>query len=111
MYTFLGTKINHDLPHSLIEYGKSMFWVHQSANGQIVGMPTAIWLLIILLVVMHLFLTYTMLGRYIYAIGGSEVSAERAGINIVRVKNYSIYTCWNVSGYSGDYKIGFFANS
>ena len=86
MYTFLGTKINHDLPHSLIEYGKSMFWVHQSANGQIVGMPTAIWLLIILVIAMHLFLTYTMLGRYIYAIGGSEVSAERAGISIVRVK-------------------------
>ncbi len=86
MYTFLGTRINHDLPRSLVEFGKSMFWVHQSPNGQIVGMPAAIWLLLFLAVLMHLFLTYTMVGRYVYAVGGNEVSAERAGINIVWVK-------------------------
>lgn len=86
MYTFIGTQVNHKLPATLVEFGKSMFWVSQSNTGQTTGLPYSIWILIVLYVACYLFLEFTFLGRCVYAIGGDPTSAERAGINTVRVK-------------------------
>ncbi len=54
------------------------------ARGAIAGIPTLIWVLILVAVAVHLLLRYTDLGRNIYAVGGNDVAARLAGININR---------------------------
>jgi ribose transport system permease protein len=54
------------------------------ARGTVAGIPTLIWVLIIVAAAVHLLLRYTDIGRNIYAIGGNPVAARLAGINLNR---------------------------
>jgi ribose transport system permease protein len=54
------------------------------ARGKILHIPSLIWLLALVAVLMHLMLKYTDLGRNIYAIGGNDTAARLAGINLNR---------------------------
>lgn len=50
------------------------------------GLPTSIWIMIALAVVVMLVLTRTPFGRWLYAAGGNERAAELSGVPIRRVK-------------------------
>ncbi len=54
------------------------------ARGSVAGIPTLIWVLIIVAAAIHLLLRYTDIGRNIYAMGGNPVAARLAGINLNR---------------------------
>jgi ribose transport system permease protein len=54
------------------------------ARGSVAGIPTLIWVLIIVAAAVHLLLRYTDIGRNIYAMGGNPVAARLAGINLNR---------------------------
>ena len=43
-------------------------------------------ILVAVYIVAYLVLNYTMVGRGVYAIGGDEVSAERAGFNVKKIR-------------------------
>jgi simple sugar transport system permease protein len=49
-----------------------------------------VFLLLAVVIIVWLLLTYTMLGRGIYALGGAAEAAERAGFNVTRIQ-YFIY--------------------
>ncbi len=49
-------------------------------------MPVAIIGFLVVLIMVFIMLKYTMFGRAIYGIGGSEVSAHRAGFRVMRTK-------------------------
>ena len=66
----------------------SFNWIGQ---GDILGIPVPIFLLIVVAVAAHIMLTRTRFGRYVYAIGGNEQAARVSGIAISRVK-IGIYT-------------------
>lgn len=56
------------------------YW-HAFGDGKVFGfLPIAIFWTFIILVVMHIILTYTSLGRYIYATGGNKQAARFTGI-------------------------------
>lgn len=64
-------------------------------------LSVTIFFLIIFCILTSLLLNKTMFGRALYAIGGNEVSAERAGYNVKKVK-FIIYTVVGaVSGFAG----------
>lgn len=50
------------------------------------GIPTAIWISAVLVAVFYVISKQTTLGRYIYAVGGSEKAALFAGLNVNRIK-------------------------
>ncbi len=54
------------------------------ARGSIAGIPTLIWILVVIAVAVHLLLRYTDIGRNIYAMGGNATAARLAGINLNR---------------------------
>jgi ribose transport system permease protein len=54
------------------------------ARGEILGIPSLIWLLAIVAAIVHVMLRYTDIGRNIYAIGGNSVAARLAGIELNR---------------------------
>ena len=55
-------------------------------GGDIFGIPFPIIVLIVIFIICLLILKKTLLGRYIYAIGGNEQAARASGININQVK-------------------------
>lgn len=49
-------------------------------------LPVPIWILLAVLVVLFVFLRYTVMGRNVYAIGGNPVVARLAGIDLTRYR-------------------------
>ena len=55
-------------------------------SGKIMGIPFLIIILILMFILCSVILNKTILGRYIYAVGGNEQAARASGINITQVK-------------------------
>jgi erythritol transport system permease protein len=55
-------------------------------SGRPLGLPTAIWIMVILAVAITLLLRKAPLGRWLYATGGNERAAELSGVPVKRVK-------------------------
>jgi simple sugar transport system permease protein len=76
-----------DVPPAIAAHGKEiLFTAANSKLGLTSEMPSQILILAGMLVLAFLLLRYTMLGRGIYAIGGDEAAAERAGFNVRAIK-------------------------
>lgn len=60
-------------------------------NGKIYGLPVTILVLIVVVAIFFVLMSYTIIGRNIYAIGGNPVVASLAGLN-VRGYQIGIYT-------------------
>lgn len=54
--------------------------------GFLLGVPMPIWISIALVAIFYVVSKNTLLGRYIYAVGGSEKATAFSGINVKRVK-------------------------
>jgi ribose transport system permease protein len=57
--------------------------------GTFLGLPVPIWIMLGFLLVTHVILRYTALGRAIYAIGGNEEAARLSGIPVRRVQAFT----------------------
>lgn len=57
--------------------------------GDFLGLPVPIWIMLGFLVVTHVILRYTALGRAVYAIGGNEEAARLSGIPVRRVQAFT----------------------
>ena len=71
------------------------------ARGAIAGIPTLIWILAAVAVLAHVVLRYTDLGRNIYAVGGNDIAARLAGINLNRYKALAFAASAFIAGVSG----------
>jgi erythritol transport system permease protein len=58
-------------------------------SGRPLGLPTAIWIMVILGVAITLLLRKAPLGRWLYATGGNERAAELSGVPVNRVKTWA----------------------
>jgi ribose/xylose/arabinose/galactoside ABC-type transport system permease subunit len=56
------------------------------ANGALAGIPVAAVLLVVIAALAHLVLKRTRFGRHVFAVGGNEESARRAGVATDRVR-------------------------
>jgi simple sugar transport system permease protein len=75
------------IPQGMRDWGtSSLFTARNSVSGLTSRMPVPFIALVLVLLFVFFLLRYTMFGRGIYAIGGSEASAHRAGFNVVRTK-------------------------
>jgi erythritol transport system permease protein len=57
-------------------------------GGRILGIPTAIWIMVVFAVIASLVLRKTPFGRWVYATGGNERAAELSGVPVRKVKMY-----------------------
>ena len=65
------------------------------------GIPVLTVILLIVVLFAHFLMTYTDFGRAIYAIGGNDVAARLAGINLSRVRMLMYMFCGSVAGLAG----------
>jgi erythritol transport system permease protein len=56
--------------------------------GRLLGLPVAIWILIVVALGAAYFARFTPLGRHIFAVGGNERAAALSGIRVARVKMF-----------------------
>lgn len=55
-------------------------------GGRILGIPTAIWIMVVFAIVAVFVLRKTPFGRWVYATGGNERAAELSGVPVKKVK-------------------------
>lgn len=55
-------------------------------TGWLLGIPVPVWVSVLIVALAVVLTNKTRIGRYIYAIGGSESAARLSGVNINRVK-------------------------
>lgn len=76
-----------DLPDTLQRFGKaSLLTVKNAETGLGSTLPMTFLIMVVLYIVAYLVLNFTMVGRGVYAIGGDEVSAERAGFPVKKIR-------------------------
>jgi ribose transport system permease protein len=70
--------------------GYSMYgfpdWFDFIANGDLLGIPFPIWIVASIAIIAHYVFTQRPMGRYAFAMGASEESVRRAGVNVRRLK-------------------------
>jgi len=70
-------------------------------NGFIAGIPKVVPVVIALLMLWTFVLGRTRFGRHLYAVGGNEEAARRAGINVRRIKVSAFIICSSMAAVSG----------
>ena len=99
-----------DVPPAIVAHGKeTLFTAVNSDLGLSSNMPSQILILVGMLVLAFLLLRYTMLGRGIYAIGGDEAAAERAGFNVRAIKMFLYCLVGVLAGVTGISRISMMA--
>ena len=70
-------------------------------GGKLLGIPTLIIILIVLFIICSVVLKRTVLGRYIYALGGNEQAAKASGIQLNKVKMIVYTLCGGLAALAG----------
>lgn len=86
MLFFLGSANLFNLPAGMIEFSKAALTSVTSPNVGATALHPSILLLVAAAVLVALLLHYTLVGRGIFAIGGSREVAERTGFRIHRIE-------------------------
>lgn len=69
--------------------------------GRLMGIPVSFLLMIALAIIVHVFLTYSVTGREIYAIGDNPKAARLAGVNIKATRMFVFALCGALAGLGG----------
>ncbi|BBH21001.1 ABC transporter [Paenibacillus baekrokdamisoli] len=65
------------------KFTDSFLWLGQ---GKLLGIPVSVILMIVAVVVVHLFFTYTRWGRQMQMTGGNEEAARLSGVRVKRIR-------------------------
>lgn len=82
LLTFVGNQLIPSLPPALGGFSRSFITRIEGADGTLYSLPMAFLFLVIAAIVLWFVLTKTTLGRTLFAVGGSELSARRIGIRV-----------------------------
>jgi len=84
---------------SIYELPVSAQWLGRGAD--LLGVPNAVVLMLILYAVAHIMMTRMTLGRYIYAVGGNREAARLSGVPVKRVLLMVYAICGAFAGLGG----------
>jgi len=101
LLTFLGTSYIVNLPSQIDDFSNRNLIVLTNAAGQTASLPVSFLILVVVALLVWLLMNWTMMGRNIYAIGGTEEGARRIGINIFRVKVLVYVLAGAIAGLAG----------
>jgi rhamnose transport system permease protein len=69
-------------------------WFFVFGQGELLGVPSQLWLLVILAIAAAVMLGLTTFGRTVYAIGSNETAARFSGLHVDRAKMVKYYPAW-----------------
>jgi simple sugar transport system permease protein len=99
----VGAKIvNIDkMPPGLMDAGRIQLATVTSAGGSEVGLPAVFLAYVAIAVLMHFFLTRTLIGRSLFAVGGDPEAASRAGFNVGHARFVAYGLAGALAGFAG----------
>jgi ribose transport system permease protein len=83
---------------SIADAPESFTWL---ARGSTLGIPNAIGLMVVLYAIAHFVMARTVLGRYLYAVGGNAEAARLSGVPVPRVVAFSYAVSGALAGLGG----------
>lgn len=86
------------LPQWWKDFGRLQIGSFKNFSGGTTGVSIQVIMLIIVGIFTHIMLKYTLIGRGIYALGGSESSAIRVGYNIYQIILFIYIFCGAMTG-------------
>lgn len=101
LLTFVGTVFFMNIPHSMDAFGKLALLRHDTATGLHAVLPATVLVLAAAAVLTWWLLNRTLMGRAVYAIGGSLAIAERLGYNLRAVHVFVFGYAGFLSGLAG----------
>ncbi|MBB4002027.1 ABC transporter permease [Aurantimonas endophytica] len=101
LLTFVGTTYLTSVPRNVISFARTMIVRMENAVGQLVSLPLSFVVLVGVTIFVAILMNFTMFGRKIYAIGGSEEGARRIGIDVARVKIWIYVIAGAIAGLAG----------
>jgi ribose/xylose/arabinose/galactoside ABC-type transport system permease subunit len=81
------------LPQPMRAFGAGTLQLFQEADGEWIGIPLALLVVLACYVLIWFLLQHTQLGRHIYGVGGNIQAARYAGVNVDRVLNIVYALC------------------
>lgn len=84
---------------SVFQVPESFVWLGRGAD--LIGLPNAVVLMILLYVVAHVVMTQTQFGRHVYAVGGNTEAAFISGVPVGRVILIAYVLCGLLAGLGG----------
>ncbi|KAH0441750.1 ABC transporter permease [Paraburkholderia fungorum] len=94
LLTFIGTTFFMNIPHSMDHFGRIPLFFYHTSEGLRAVLPVSVLALAVAAAVTWWLLNRTMMGRGVYAMGGSLAIAERLGYNLRAIHLF-------VFGYTG----------
>jgi len=101
LLTFIGTVFFMNIPHAMDAFGKMALWRHDTATGLHAVLPATVLVLAAAALLTWWLLNRTLMGRAVYAIGGSLAIAERLGYNLRAVHVFVFGYAGFLSGLAG----------
>ena len=82
--------MNRQLPISISQFS----FLSNLANGRFpssgpVQIPLPVWIVAVIAILAHLFLSQSNVGRYVYSVGSNEQATRLSGVNVGRVKLFA----------------------
>lgn len=101
MLTFIGQKQITTLPPGMREFGRMMMIRGENADGSFYSLHGAFLVTVAVVAITWFILHRTMLGRQIFAIGGSVESARRIGVEVRKVQFFVYVYVGVLAGLAG----------
>lgn len=101
LLTFVGSQRISDLPPAMRDFSRGVLARGTTEAGNFYSIPWSALALLVVFVVTWTILQKTMLGRSIYAIGGSVESARRIGINVKWIQFFVYVYVGALAGLAG----------
>jgi ribose transport system permease protein len=84
---------------SIYQIPESFVWLGRGSG--LFGLPNAVVLMLLLYAAAHVLMSQTVLGRYLYAVGGNREAARLSGVPVRRVLLLAYVTCGLLAGLGG----------
>jgi simple sugar transport system permease protein len=101
LLTFVGTIFFMEIPQAMDEFGRSALWRHVTPKGSLSIFPSSVLVLVACAALTWFILNRTLMGRAVYAIGGSLLIAERLGYNLRVVHVFAFGYAGLLAGIAG----------
>lgn len=84
---------------SIYKLPAALEWLGRGKN--LLGIPNTVVMMVVLYALAHILMTRTILGRYIYAVGGNIEAARLSGVPVRRVLLFVYAACGALAGLGG----------
>ena len=101
LLTFVGTALIINVPEAMESFGKLALWRYQTADGGLAVLPAFVLALAAAALLTWWILNRTLLGRAVFAIGGSLPVAERLGFRLRTVQIFVFAYAGLLAGIAG----------